>query len=106
MVSTTRKSGMHSYPARELIIRSSPGLTQAGSWRDILLPTARLHVCGAYQSLQWKSRVRSKLPLLWALPFIVSLNSHSWLLLPLITPLLGAVSAPYGWKPLQTYVVI
>lgn len=35
-----------------------------------------------------------------------SLNSHSWLLLPLITPLLGAVSAPYGWKPLQTYVVI
>lgn len=37
---------------------------------------------------------------------MVSLNSHGWLLLPLITSLLGAVSVPYGWKPLKTYVVI
>ena len=42
-------------------------------------------------------------PLLWALPFTFSLSSHSWLRLPLITPLLGAVSAPYSWEPLQTY---
>lgn len=83
------------------------GLTQAGSWQDILLPTRRLCVCVEPTSLfGGKAECRPSSPLLWALPFMFSFNSHGWLLVPLITPLLGAVSVPYGWKPLKTYAVI